>query len=426
VSEVEPEARSKACCVAMTLMHTVTILVCLSAGFSYLNHRYIKLPVAIGLMAMALAMSLVLLCLGKLGYGIESQARSFVHNIDFGEALLHGMLSFLLFAGALHVNLDDLLDQKWFIGTLACGGVLVSTAIVGSLTYLGLEWLGHPIPLIAAFLFGALISPTDPIAVLGILKNANAPKRLEIKITGESLFNDGVGVAVFLVLLAMAESGRVTPEAMGWLLLQEAVGGIVLGLALGYGAYLMLKSIDQHSVEILITLALVMGGYAVADALHTSGPIAVVVAGLLIGNHGRHLAMSDTTREYLDTFWELIDELLNAVLFVLIGLEVLVLRFQDEYLFAGLLAIPLVLFARFVSVSLPVQFFRLFEDLTNRATVILTWGGLRGGISVAMALSLPASTYRDAIVAMTYIVVVFSILIQGLTIERLIRAPEKS
>ena len=410
----------------MTLMHTVTILVCLSAGFSYLNHRYIKLPVAIGLMAMALAMSLVLLCLGKLGYGIESQARSFVQRIDFGEALLHGMLSFLLFAGALHVNLDDLLDQKWFIGTLACGGVLVSTAIVGSLTYLGLEWLGHPIPLIAAFLFGALISPTDPIAVLGILKNANAPKRLEIKITGESLFNDGVGVAVFLVLLAMAESGRVTPEAMGWLLLQEAVGGIVLGLALGYGAYLMLKSVDQHSVEIRITLALVMGGYAVADALHTSGPIAVVVAGLLIGNHGRHLAMSDTTREYLDTFWELIDELLNAVLFVLIGLEVLVLRFQDEYLFAGLLAIPLVLFARFVSVSLPVQFFRLFEDLTNRATVILTWGGLRGGISVAMALSLPASTYRDAIVAMTYIVVVFSILIQGLTIERLIRAPEKS
>ena len=426
MSEVEPEARSKACCVAMTLMHTVTILVCLSAGFSYLNHRYIKLPVTIGLMAMALAMSLVLLCLGKLGYGIESQARSFVQRIDFGEALLHGMLSFLLFAGALHVNLDDLLDQKWFIGTLACGGVLVSTAIVGSLTYLGLEWLGHPIPLIAAFLFGALISPTDPIAVLGILKNANAPKRLEIKITGESLFNDGVGVAVFLVLLAMAESGRVTPEAMGWLLLQEAVGGIVLGLALGYGAYLMLKSIDQHSVEILITLALVMGGYAVADALHTSGPIAVVVAGLLIGNHGRHLAMSDTTREYLDTFWELIDELLNAVLFVLIGLEVLVLRFQDEYLFAGLLAIPLVLFARFVSVSLPVQFFRLFEDLTNRATVILTWGGLRGGISDAMALSLPASTYRDAIVAMTYIVVVFSILIQGLTIERLIRAPEKS
>ena len=409
----------------MTLMHTVTILVCLSAGFSYLNHRYIKLPVTIGLMAIALVMSLVLLLLGKLGYGIESQAKSFVQSIDFGEALLHGMLSFLLFAGALHVNLEDLLEQKWFIGTLACGGVLVSTAIVGSLTYLGLEWLGHPIPLIAAFLFGALISPTDPIAVLGILKKANAPKRLEIKITGESLFNDGVGVAVFLVLLATAEPGRVTPGDVGWLLLQEAVGGILLGLVLGYGAYLMLKSIDQHSVEILITLALVMGGYAVADVLHTSGPIAVVVAGLLIGNQGRHLAMSDTTREYLDTFWELIDELLNAILFVLIGLEVLVLSFKDEYLVAGLLVIPLVLFARFVSVSLPVQLFRLFEDLTNRATLILTWGGLRGGISVAMALSLPASPYRDAIVTMTYIVVVFSILVQGLTIEGLIRATEK-
>ncbi|GAB1721377.1 MAG: sodium:proton antiporter [Nitrospira sp.] len=426
MSHVTLGERSKACRVAMTLMQSITILVCLSAGFSYLTHRYIKLPVTIGLMAIALAMSLVLLFLGKLGYGIESQAKSFVQGIDFGDALLHGMLSFLLFAGALHVNLHDLLDQKWFIGTLACGGVLVSTAIVGSLTYLGLDWLGHPIPLIAAFLFGALISPTDPIAVLGILKNANAPKRLEVKITGESLFNDGVGVAVFLVLLAMADSGRVTPEAVGWLLLQEAVGGIVLGLVLGYGAYLMLKSIDQHSVEILITLALVMGGYAAADVLHTSGPIAVVVAGLLIGNQGRLLAMSDTTREYLDTFWELIDELLNAILFVLIGLEVLVLSFKDEYLFAGLLAIPLVLFARFISVSLPVQFFRLFEDLTNRATLILTWGGLRGGISVAMALSLPASPYRDAIVTMTYIVVVFSILVQGLTIERLIRAPEQS
>ena len=409
----------------MTLIQTVTVLVCLSAGFSYLNHRYIKLPVTIGLMAIALAMSLALLILGKLGYGIAGEAASFIQNIDFDEALLHGMLSFLLFAGALHVNLDDLLEQKWFIGTLACGGVLVSTALVALLIYVGLSWLGHPTPLIAALLFGALISPTDPIAVLGILKKVNAPKLLEIKITGESLFNDGVGVAVFLVLLAMAESGRVTPGDVGWLLLQEAVGGILLGLVLGYGAYLMLKSIDQHNVEILITLALVMGGYAVADVLHTSGPIAVVVAGLLIGNQGRHLAMSDTTREYLDTFWELIDELLNAILFVLIGLEVLVLSFRDEYLFAGLLAIPLVLFARFISVSLPVQLFRLFEDLTNRATLILTWGGLRGGISVAMALSLPASPYRDAIVTMTYIVVVFSILVQGLTIERLIRATEK-
>jgi CPA1 family monovalent cation:H+ antiporter len=405
----------------MTLVETITILVCLSAGFSYLNHRYIKLPVTIGLMAIALAMSLGLLLLGKLGIGIDTEAENFVRGIDFDETLLHGMLSFLLFAGALHVNLDDLLEQKWFIGTLACLGVLVSTAIVGVLVYFLLEWIGYPIPLIACLLFGALISPTDPIAVLSILKKARAPKQLEIKITGESLFNDGVGVAVFLVLLGVSETGRATPGAVAVLFLQEAIGGALVGLAVGYGVYRMLKSVDQHHVEILITLALVMGGYALADGLHTSGPIAVVVSGLLIGNHGRHLAMSETTREYLDTFWELIDELLNAILFVLIGLEVLALNFESEYLTAGLLAIPLVLLARFVSVSLPVQIFRLFQEFTDRATLILTWGGLRGGISVAMALSLPPSKYRDVIVTMTYIVVVFSILAQGLTIERLVR-----
>jgi monovalent cation:H+ antiporter, CPA1 family len=404
----------------MSLIETITILVCLSAGFSYLNHRYIRLPVTIGLMAIALAMSLALVLLGKLGIGIDVEAESFVRSIDFDETLLHGMLGFLLFAGALHVNLDDLLEEKWFIGTLACLGLLVSTAIVGALVYFALGWIGYPIPLIGCLLFGALISPTDPIAVLSILKKVSTPKQLEIKITGESLFNDGVGVALFLVLLSVAETGQVAPGSVVLLFLQEAIGGALVGLAAGYGAYRMLKSIDQHHVEILITLALVMGGYAVADALHTSGPIAVVVAGLLIGNHGRHLGMSDTTREYLDTFWELIDELFNAVLFVLIGLEVLALNFKTEYLTAGLIAIPLVLLARFVSVSLPVQVFRLFQEFTDRATLILTWGGLRGGISVAMALSLPPSSFRDVIITMTYMVVVFSILVQGLTIGRIL------
>ncbi|MDH4079320.1 MAG: sodium:proton antiporter [Nitrospira sp.] len=410
----------------MSLIETITILVCLSAVFSYVNHRYIKLPVTIGLMAIALVMSLVLLLLGKLGYGIQAEAESFIRSIDFDETLLHGMLSFLLFAGALHINLDDLLEQKWFIGTLACLGVVVSASIVGALTYLLLGWIGIPIPFIGCLLFGALISPTDPIAVLGILKNAKAPKQLEIKITGESLFNDGVGVAVFLVLLAVAETGTITPGSIALLFVQEALGGAAIGLALGYLTYMMLKSINQHHVEILLTLALVMGGYALADAVHASGPIAVVVSGLLIGNQGRHLAMSETTREYLDTFWELIDELLNAVLFVLIGLEVLALTFKTAYLEAGLIAIPLVLFARFVSVSLPVQAFRLFQEFTERATMILTWGGLRGGISVAMALSLPPSSYRDVLITMTYIVVVFSILVQGLTIERLVRASSRA
>lgn len=410
----------------MSLIETITILVCLSAVFSYLNHKYLKLPVTIGLMAIALVLSLVLLLLGKLGYGIEAEAESFIRGIDFDETLLHGMLSFLLFAGALHINLDDLLEQKWFIGTLACLGVIVSTAIVGTLTFFLLKWIGIPIPFIACLLFGALISPTDPIAVLGLLKEANAPKQLEIKITGESLFNDGVGVALFLVLLGMSETGQVTPGSVVLLFVQEAVGGALLGLAMGYVAYVMLKSIDQHQVEILITLALVMGGYALADLLHTSGPITVVVSGLLIGNHGRHMAMSVTTREYLDTFWELIDELLNAVLFVLIGLEVLALTFKTGYLQAGLFAIPLVLLARFISVSLPVQVFRLFQEFTDRATLILTWGGLRGGISVAMALSLPASPYRDVLITMTYIIVVFSILVQGLTIDKLIRTPSRT
>ncbi|NGZ04014.1 MAG: sodium:proton antiporter [Nitrospira sp. WS238] len=410
----------------MSLIETITILVCLSAVFSYVNHRYIKLPVTIGLMAIALVMSLALLLLGKLGYGIQAEAESFIRSIDFDETLLHGMLSFLLFAGALHINLDDLLEQKWFIGTLACLGVMVSASIVGALTYLLLGWIGLPIPFIGCLLFGALISPTDPIAVLGILKNAKAPKQLEIKITGESLFNDGVGVALFLVLLAVAETGTITPGSIALLFVQEALGGAAIGLALGYLTYMMLKSINQHHVEILLTLALVMGGYALADAVHASGPIAVVVSGLLIGNQGRHLAMSETTREYLDTFWELIDELLNAVLFVLIGLEVLALTFKTAYLEAGLIAIPLVLFARFVSVSLPVQAFRLFQEFTDRATLILTWGGLRGGISVAMALSLPPSSYRDVLITMTYIVVVFSILVQGLTIERLVRASSQA
>ncbi|ULA62436.1 MAG: Na(+)/H(+) antiporter NhaP [Nitrospira sp.] len=405
----------------MTLIETITILVCLSAAFSYLNHRYIKLPLTIGLMAIALAMSLGLLLLGKLGIGVDVAAQSFVRSIDFDETLLHGMLGLLLFAGALHINLEDLLEQKWFIGTLACFGVLVSTALVGLSVYLMLGWIGYPIPLIGCFLFGALISPTDPIAVLSILKKVRAPKQLEIKIAGESLFNDGVGVAVFLVLLGVAETGKATPGVVAMLFFQEAVGGALVGLATGYLAYRMLRSIDQHHVEILITLALVMGGYALANAMHTSGPIAMVVAGLLIGNHGRHFAMSETTREYLDTFWELIDELLNAVLFVLIGLEVLALDFRSEYLTAGLLAIPLVLLARFISVSLPVQLFRLFQEFTDRATLILTWGGLRGGISVAMALSLPPSSYRDAIITMTYIIVVFSILVQGLTIGRLLQ-----
>ncbi len=333
------------------------------------------------------------------------------------------MLSFLLFAGALHVDINDLAKQKWVITLLATGGVVLSTFLVGFLTWHVLDLLGYPTPMIYCLLFGALISPTDPIAVLGILKSAGVPKTLEVKITGESLFNDGVGVVVFLVLLKIAAGGGgITVEEVAWLFFEEAFGGVAFGLIIGSIAYWMLKSVDSYQVEILLTLALVAGGYALATHLHLSGPIAIVVAGLLIGNHGRLFAMSDTTRENLDTFWELVDEVLNSVLFVLIGLEVLILPFTASYLIAGALVVPTVLAARFVSVGVPVTLMRRFREFSPDVIKIMTWGGLRGGISVALALSLPAVPAREVLLAITYQVVVFSILVQGLTIGRLVRA----
>lgn len=407
----------------MKLFNILAVLVTLSAVFSYFNYRYIRLPTTIGLMLIALVMSLGLIALGSLGIGIEQQVEQLLHNIDFDETLLHGMLSFLLFAGALHINLEDLLRQKRIIGILATGGVVGSTFLVGILSWWAFNAIGLAVPLIYCLLFGALISPTDPIAVLSILKSARVPKSLETKISGESLFNDGVAVVVFIVLLGVVTgANEVTPAEVVFLFAKEALGGIAFGLATGALAYWMLKRVDNYQVEILITLALVTGGYALADALHISGPISIVVAGLLIGNRGRLLAMSEKTRQNLDTFWELVDHILNAVLFVLIGLEVLVLAFSSAYLAAGLLAIPIVLLARFVSVGLPVVLLRPFRAFSPDVVKILTWGGLRGGISVALALSLPSSLPRDAILAVTYTVVVFSILVQGLTIRKLVRA----
>ncbi len=404
----------------MPLIQTLTILICLAALFSYVNHRLLKLPITIGLMAVALVFSLILLVLGKLGFGIEAEAERFVGAIDFNEALMHGMLGFLLFAGALHVKLDELWDLKWVVGTLAVVGTILSTFITGTLGYILFGAVGMPLPFLYCLLFGALISPTDPIAVMGILRQARLPKALEMKIVGESLFNDGVGVVIFLVVLNLLPKPSVDATDVLRLFAEEALGGAALGLALGYAAYRMLRSVDNYQVEILITLALVMGGFGLADLLHTSGPIAVVVAGLLIGNHGRQWAMSETTREHLDNFWELLDELLNAVLFVLIGLEVLVLSFRTPYLLAGLVAIPVVLAARWITVLLQVKGFSSVREFSERTITILTWGGLRGGISVALALSLPAGVERDAVITITYAVVVFSILVQGLTIGQVV------
>ncbi|MBW1892859.1 MAG: sodium:proton antiporter [Deltaproteobacteria bacterium] len=411
----------------MKLFNILAILITLSAGFSYLNHRFIRLPTTIGLMIIALLVSLGLAVIGPFAFGLKADAQQLLASVDFDETLLHGMLSFLLFAGALHVNLSNLARQKWIIGLLATFGVLGSTMIIGFISLWVLSLLGIDIPLIYCLLFGALISPTDPIAVLGILKKVGVPESLETKITGESLFNDGVAVVVFLIFLKIATgTHEITAALVLGLFVKETLGGVVFGLLIGWIAYWMLKSIDNYQVEVLITLALVTGGFALADELHISGPIAIVVAGLLIGNHGRLLAMSDTVRQHLDTFWELVDEVLNAVLFVLLGLEVLVLTFTREYFIAGVLLIPLLLMARFISVGGPVLIMRLFRSFSPHVVKILTWGGLRGGISVALALSLPPGEYREVILAITYMIVVFSIIVQGLTIGRLVRKSKAS
>jgi len=408
----------------MNALNLASILITISALFSFINYRYIKLPTTIGLMLIALVFSLLLLLAGKLGFAdFELQAEALLSSIDFNQTLMQGMLSFLLFAGALHINLNDLAKQKWVISSLATVGILTSTFIVGGASYFLLNQLGIELSFIYCLLFGALISPTDPIAVMGILKSANAPKSLETKIAGESLFNDGVAVVVFIVLLGIATGGHeVSASHILLIFLEEAVGGVMFGFAIGWITYQLLKQVDNYQVEILLTLALVMGGYALASAIHVSGPIAVVVAGLLIGNHGRTFGMSDNTREHLDTFWELIDEILNAVLFVLIGLEVLILPFTADVLMVSLLLIPLLLIARFISVGIPITLMKKRREFTPGAIRILTWGGLRGGISVALALSLPPGEARDVILAITYVIVVFSIVVQGLTIGKLVRA----
>ena len=405
----------------MSLFEIISLLLCLAAAFAYINYKYIKLPTTIGIMLLSLLFSLVLLLFGEFGFSLDEQATNLVKSIDFNEALLHGMLSFLLFAGALHVNINDLREQKWVIATLATVGVISSTFIIGTAMYYILHWLNIPVEYVYCLVFGALISPTDPIAVMGILKIVGAPKTLETKIAGESLFNDGVGVVVFLVLLGIATGGdEMTAAHVIQLFSVEAIGGIFFGLGLGFLGFFMLRGVDNYQVEALITLALVSGGYAFAESIHVSAPIAIVVAGLFIGNQGRTLAMSDNTRERLDDFWELIDEILNAILFLLIGVELLILTFTQQFMLAGLLAIPVVLLSRWICVGTPIQIMRKYRTFTPHAIKILTWGGLRGGISVALALSIPPGPARQPLLVITYFVVVFSILVQGLTIKKVL------
>lgn len=410
------------------MLEVAAVFLVITALLVYLNHRFVGLPTAIGVMAAALALSLGLVGLESAGLslGLRKYEESLLRSIDFSDVLMQGMLSLLLFAGALHVDLSELRAYRWPVAALAVLGTLLSTLAVGLGMWIVLPWLGLPLPLIYCLLFGALISPTDPIAVMGILKSAGAPRELELVIAGESLFNDGVGVVIFSLLLGMLASGVApTAGAGGLLLLHEAGGGLLFGGLLGWLSYRLLKSVDNYQVEVLLTLAAVTGGYALASKLHVSGPLAMVVAGLIIGNHGRALAMSDTTRRYVDMFWELVDEILNAVLFVLIGMEVLLITFSRSTLVAAGVAVIVTLAARALTVGLPVAALPRAFALPAGSWKVLTWGGLRGGISVALALSLPASPQRDIVVALTYGVVVFSILVQGLSIGAVTRRSVK-
>jgi len=407
----------------MTIFQIIAVLLTLAAIGGYINNRFIGLPTTIAHMGFALVVSLVMVTLGGMGIVDLSAPMSFMQRIDFSEVLLHGMLSFLLFAGALHINLGDLKSVRTPVGVLATVGVVMATFIIGSLVWLAADFVGLHLPYIYALLFGALISPTDPIAVLAMLKQAGAPSKLYVKIGGESLFNDGVGVVVFVTILGIAAGTHGDAGAPGVvkMFLWEAAGGLALGSAMGWITYQLLRSIDDYKVEVLLTLALVTGGYAIAEYIHVSAPISMVAAGLIVGNHGRTLGMSDITRDNVDIFWELVDETLNAVLFMLIGLEMIVIPMTAHHILLGVLAIVAALAGRYLSVLVPLAVMSFQEKFERGTVAMLTWGGLRGGLSVAMALSLPPGTEKSIIVPMTYIVVLFSVLVQGLTFPRLLR-----
>lgn len=448
----------------LSLFEIAAMLLVFSAVLSWVNRAYIKLPHTIGLLVMALLASFLLLAAQALfpSLGLTDTLQSAIKQIDFNETLMKGMLGFLLFAGALHVDFGKLRDAKWAIGLMATCGVILSTFIVGT----GFFWLakafGVALPYAWALVFGALISPTDPVAVLSILKTVKMPKSLEAKIAGESLFNDGVGVVIFTIILAVAtgsagdshalfehiklagpfetaasdhssggHGGGVGVLDVAELFLVDAIGGALLGLLAGYVAVRMMARIDEHAIEILISLALVAGTYAIAQRInilghHLSGPIAVVIAGLMIGNKGAATAMSQHTQNYLFGFWEMIDEILNSVLFLLIGLEILVLGLAPDFALITLICIPLILFARLCAVFFPMKIIGTFKSFTKGAIPVLTWGGVRGGISVALALSLPDNEYKPLILTATYGVVIFSIIVQGLSVKTVVERSVKA
>lgn len=410
----------------MDVFHIAAILIILAAGFGYLNVRFLKLTNSIGMMVISIIFTLFLFLSSWIDPTLFHAAESFVRAIDFEVVVLDFMLGFLLFAGAIHTNFEQLKNLRWPIFLFATVGVLISTFLVGISSYWLLNALGLEIELIPCFLFGALISPTDPIAVLGILKKVGVPKQLETKIVGESLFNDGVGVVVFLSIVGLASNSSL--DAEGSMLVhvvtlfgQEIIGGLLWGFLIGIGTYRLLKSIDDYETEILITLSCVVGGYWVADMLHVSAPIAMVVAGLVVGNDtARETSLSKKTEEFVDKFWHLLDNVLNAVLFVLIGLELLIVEMTYQSILAGLVLMVFVLCARYFSLIIPVSLFAKKLNFLPNTTKIMTWGGLRGGISIALALSIPEEMNRELFLTITYVIVVFSIVVQGLTIGKVV------
>ena len=416
---------------SLTILEISAIFLSITALLTYVNHRFIGLPTTIGVMVISILLSIGAIFLGFLGFDqLIDYEVSLLGQLDFTEVLLDGMLSMLLFAAALHVNIGDLKRYKLPIGILAFIGTLVSALLIAGALYLMLPLFGFELSFLWCLLFGALISPTDPIAVMGILASAGAPKSIETVIAGESLFNDGIGVVIFVLLLGILSSGDIpTINYVTHTLAVEAGGGIIFGLVLGAILYYMLKSIDSYQEEVLLTLAGVIGGYALASHWHLSGPLAMVMMGLMLGNRGRALAMSDKTRHYVDLFWELIDEILNAILFVLIGLEVVMIAYSANLFIAGALTIIIALISRFIVVGMTTKTFHRQLDLPTGAWKVLTWGGLRGGISVALVLQLPTGSERDILLALTYAVVIFSILVQGLSVGKVaksIRTDEKA
>ncbi|MDO7845078.1 sodium:proton antiporter [Hymenobacter sp. M29] len=405
----------------MSLFSFLAALLTLAGLFSYLNARFLRQPAGIMFLLLGVVAAMGVLAVGQVVPGFAAQVKATLVQFDFTEFLMGSVLSFLLFAGSLHVRAEALKAVWRSIAAYSTLGVLLATGLVGLGTYCLLHLAGAPLALLPCLLFGALIAPTDPIAVLGILKTTDLDPKIETNLAGESLFNDGFGVVVFVTLLEIATPGSApTAGSVGLLLLQEAGGGLLAGAALGYLGYRLIKTIDHFQTEVILTLALVMGGYALCHALHVSGPLAMVVAGLIIGNVSRSEAVSDTTRDYLEKFWEALDEVLNAVLFVLMGLELVVVGFSPFYLGLGLAAAVLALLVRYVALAVPTRLLGLSKQLPARTLAILSWGGLRGGISLALALGLPPALHPEVFVPMTFAVVLFSAVVQGLTLKQLL------